>query len=224
MSDQQTLLRLLSERRSVRGFLQQPVANALLQQIFSDAQLSPSNCNTQPWHTYVASGASCQRLRQGLVEQASSGVTPKAEFGYYSQFEGDARQRQVECAEVLYGSMGIERGDKVGRMGALLRNYQFFDAPHVAFICMDTRFDVVNAIDIGTYLQTLMLLLQANGISSCAQGALAYFPELVKQELDIPAEQGIIVGLSFGYEDPNHPTCAARTSRAAVQQSVSFKS
>ncbi|QIZ76934.1 nitroreductase [Ferrimonas lipolytica] len=218
-----TLATVLRNRRSVRGFTPQAIEPELLRSIFAEAQLSPSNCNTQPWQTYVASGDSCNQLRQGLVEQIMAGTPPKAEFEYFSKFKGQHRTRQVECAEALYGAMGIPREDKRGRMGALVRNYQFFDAPHVAFICMDKEFDIVNGLDIGVYLQTLMLIMEANGVASCAQGALAYFPPLVKEVLGIPEQEGILVGVSFGYEDTQVAANNARTNRAPIEQCVVFK-
>ncbi|WP_298439651.1 nitroreductase [uncultured Ferrimonas sp.] len=218
-----TLEQLLRSRRSVRGFTNQAIDSATLEQIFTEAQLSPSNCNTQPWQTYVASGNSCNQLRQGLVEQIMAGTPPKAEFDYFSKFSGEHRTRQVECAEALYGAMGIPREDKRGRMGALVRNYQFFDAPHVAFICMNKEYDIVNSLDIGVYLQTLMLVMEAHGVASCAQGALAYFPPLVKEVMGIPEQEGILVGISFGYEDPDVAANNARTSRAPLAQCVQFK-
>ena len=72
------------------------------------------------------------------------------------------------------------------------------------------------------YLQTLMLIMHAHGIGSCAQGALAYYPEPVKAALNIPEEIGILVGLSFGYEDEQVPANKTRTPRADLLDAVSF--
>ena len=45
------------QRRSVRGFTDKPVPKAVMDEVFSLAQHSPSNCNIQPWKVWVASGA-----------------------------------------------------------------------------------------------------------------------------------------------------------------------
>ena len=107
-------------------------------------------------------------------------------------------------------------------MVAMMRNFEFFDAPHVAFICMPKSFGVVNALDIVIYLQTLTLVMQSHGVASCAQGALDFYPDPIKEMLAIPEEQGIVVGLSFGYEDKFHPANKTRTSRANLDDSVVF--
>ena len=58
-----------------------------------------------------------------------------------------------------------------------------------------------NAIDIGIFLQTIMLLFVERGIASCPQGALATFPGPVKAMLPVPEGNAILCGLSFGYPD-----------------------
>lgn len=217
-----TIRGLLQRRYSVRGFFSDPVPKADIRNIFEAAKLSPSNCNTQPWQVYVASGDSIERLRVELVAEASAGKPPQADFAYFDQFPAPYRQRQVECAMALYQNMGIARNDREARSKAMLRNFAFFDAPHVAFICMPKDFDTVNAVDIGIYLQSLMLLMESKGISCCAQGALGFYPGPIKTILDIPEHLGVVVGLSFGYADPSNPANNTRTERAQMQQSVTF--
>lgn len=213
---------VLQRRRSVRGFTDRLIDKDLLTHIFEKAQLSPSNCNTQPWKTYVASGKACDQLRNDLVECVMSGAPQELAFNYFGDFQGEYRKRQVDCAVALYDNMGIARNDKPARQGALLRNYQFFDAPHVAFIGMPMDFDIINGLDVGIYLQTLMLIMSAHGIASCAQGALAYYPQPVKAALNIPDDIGLLVGVSFGYEDESVPANKTRTPRASLADSVSF--
>ena len=48
---------ILNSRYSVRAFKKDAVDPAVLQEVFSAAQRAPSNCNVQPWKTYVVSGA-----------------------------------------------------------------------------------------------------------------------------------------------------------------------
>jgi len=61
------LIDLLKKRVSVRAFLDKPVPAETMKQIFTDAQLSPSNCNVQPWQIYVVSGAEKEVLKDKLV-------------------------------------------------------------------------------------------------------------------------------------------------------------
>jgi len=62
-------LRLLTERRSVRRFLERPVDQALIEQVIELACWAPSAHNEQPWRFVILSSAAAkERLAQALGE------------------------------------------------------------------------------------------------------------------------------------------------------------
>ena len=210
-------------RRSVRGFTNTSVSSETLKHVFELAQRSPSNCNIQPWRIFVASGATRDRLRSALVEQAMLGIPPNPDFEYPDRFNEPFRKHQIACAVTLFHEMGIGRDDKSGRSRALLRNFELFDAPHVAFLGMDKLFKEPVALDLGIYLQTLMLAMTAHGIACCPQGSMRSYPDIVRREFDISPEIGILVGLSFGYEDTSVAANRTRIDRSQLGENVVFK-
>ena len=220
----ESLERVVHTRRSVRGFLPDPVPEPTLRAVFELAQRTPSNCNVQPWRCYVASGETCARVRAGLLERVDARVPPSFDFADANSFAGDYRRLQIECAVALYSEMGIERDDRAGRFRALRRNFELFDAPHVVFIGMLRSFGIQVALDVGAYLQTLMLAMTAHGISSCPQGSLRNYPDLVREVFDVPEEVGILCGISFGYEDPAVPANRTRVGREPLETNVVFRS
>lgn len=212
----------ICERRSVRGFLPQPVPRDVLEEVLELAQHAPSNCNVQPWRVYIASGDTLEKLRAALVHAVTRGESPLM-VAPMDEFFGGYREKQVACAVELYGKMGIERDDRLGRLKASLRNFEFFDAPHVAYICMDRSFGIGVALDVGMYVQTLMLAMQSRGIGSCAQASLRAFPKLVAEHLRIPDGEQILCGLSFGYEDPKVAANETRQPRDPISSNVFFR-
>ncbi|MBA3980944.1 MAG: oxidoreductase [Alcanivorax sp.] len=221
-AEDMSLAEALRNRRSVRGFLDKPVPQAVLDEVFSLAQLAPSNCNIQPWRVLVASGATRDTLRERMVANATQGKAIQPDFEHLPSFEGVYRQRQVDCAVELYNNMGIARDDKAGRLRATLRNFELFDAPHVAFIGMDRRFGVTVALDVGMYIQSLMLVMTAFGIGSCAQGSMRYYPGDVREVFGEPDDTAILCGISFGYEDTAVDANRTRVGRAPLGESVTF--
>lgn len=214
--------RTVAERRSVRGFFpDRLVPPETLCEVLELAQRAPSNCNVQPWRVYVASGPRLERLRGALTEAIAGGVIPSPEDPV-DTFDEPYRRLQVECAVALYNQMGIARHDAPGRQRALLRNFEFFDAPHVALVCMEKPFGLGVALDVGMYVQTLMLLLWARGIGSCAQASLRMYPEIFRRELEIPESLRILCGVSFGYEDPSVPANRTRQTREPFERNVVF--
>ncbi|MBT8149469.1 MAG: nitroreductase [Pseudomonadales bacterium] len=213
----------IKERRTIRGYKTDPVPDALIREIFALAQQSPSNCNTQPWHVAVVSGETREKLEQALVGEIISGKAPQPAFQAFDlDLDEVYKQRQYACAADYYSTMGIARENKDARNALMLKNWQFFGAPHAAFISMPKSMGPINAIDVGIYLQSLMLLMVERGLASCPQGALAFFPDPVFELAHIPQDNGLLCGLSFGYPDDNAQINQVKMPRADVEQSVQF--
>ncbi len=217
-----SLSNLLNDRISVRAFTDQPIPEELLKTIFTQAQLSPSNCNVQPWQIHVVSGTAKDALKDKLLETVMSGSEPNPDFDWKIRYTGTHRDRQYESANALYSSMNIERSDKPSRLMALVRNWEFFNAPHALFFTMEKYLNIMGAVDMGIYAQTLALLMAENGIANCFQGALGQFPDPVREFLKIPEDSGILFGMSFGYADKNAVVNTTRTDRVAIEDSVVF--
>lgn len=213
---------VIRDRRSVRGFFpDRPVPPTVIRECLELAQRAPSNCNVQPWQVLVASGAARDRLKASLLEAIAEGRLPDAEDGP-GDFAGDHRRLQIECAVALYKEMGIARDDAAGRMRAFAKNFEFFDAPHVAIVCMDRKYGVRVALDVGAWLQTFLLALTARGIGSVPQASLCTYPGIVRRELGIPDDQRILCGVSFGYEDATVPANRTRQTREPLEKNVRF--
>ena len=214
---------VVRSRRSVRGFLDKRVPEKVLKEVFETASWAPSGTNVQPWFTCVASGDVRDNLRAAFLERKANKVKPTHEHPGDGKTGDPWRERKRACARALYGAMGIEWEDMAGRGRAALRNYELFDAPHVAFLCMDEVFGTQSACDVGMYAQTLMLAMAAHGIGSCAQGTMRDYPDLVREAFNLEPSVKVLFGISFGYEDVAVPANAARTVRASLEETVSFR-
>lgn len=219
-----SIANLLQTRSSCRGFKSLPVGEELLQQIFTDAQHSVSNCNVQPWQVLVLSGHKKEQLKEALIANVVQQQKPNPDFDWNVAYQGKHRERQFGSANALYGAMDIAREDKKLRQMAMMRNWSFFDAPHVAIFTMDKYLGIMGAVDMGVYAQTLSLLLEEQGISSCMQGALGQFPDPIHRLCELPDQRAVLFGMSFGYADTAIEANNARTDRAAVNDAVTFYS
>ena len=74
----------ISQRRSLRGFLDKPVDREIIERILFLAGRAPSGTNMQPWRGHVMTGEALKRFGKGLLAAAND---PKAEndseFSYY---------------------------------------------------------------------------------------------------------------------------------------------
>lgn len=208
---------LVRTRRSVRGYLPDPVAPEVIDAALSAALWAPSNCNVQPWSVHVVSGGKLRALGAAMTAEAGK---PRPDVPMDTAYKGVFRDRQIGSAVALYGAMGIARDDREGRTRAFLRNLDAFGAPHAAFVFLPEHFGTREAADLGGFVQTFLLALTAQGLGSCAQGALSLYPDIVREHLGLAPGAQLMVGIAFGHEDPDHPANAARTEREGLEAIV----
>lgn len=222
MSEQSQIFdSIVAARRSLRDFLPEPVDSDTLQAIFSAAQRAPSNCNTQPWQTHVASGEAVERLRSEMPARFMQGEM-SLDFPYDGVYEGVYKERQHGSAQALYDAAGIAREDKARRHEQFMSNFSFFGAPHVAFMFLPEPFGLREAADLGMYAQTLMLAMTAHGLGSCPQTALSFQANLVREVLEVDDSNKLMFGISFGHPNPDAPVNRCETDRAALADTVHF--
>ena len=214
---------VVEQRRSLRAFLPDPVPQAMMDEIFGQALRAPSNCNTQPWFVHVASGEVLEILRREIPERFMAGEI-SMDFPYDGVYEGIYKDRQYGAAQALYEAVDIPRKDKARRHEQFMRNFTFFDAPHVAFLFLPEPFGLREACDLGMFAQTIMLGMVAHGLGSCPQAALSFQANFVRETLGIDACNKLLFGLSFGYPDPDAPVNSCVTDRAPLESVVTFHS
>ena len=202
----------LRARRSVRAFLPQVPAAALVQTLLQEAAQAASGGNLQPWRVVALAGEPLRALL-AAVAQAQPGED-ESQQSYPPSLWEPYRTRRFANGEDLYRTLGIPREDKAGRLNQLARNAAFFGAPVGIFVCVDERMGMPQWADLGIYLQSLMLLAVQHGLATCAQGFWRRYTAAVQQQLDLPEGYRVAVGVALGHEDTAAPINTLRTPRA----------
>lgn len=210
---------LARSRRSVRGFLPDPVPPALLENLLQTARQAPSGANLQPGRFWALQGAARERLSAALCAAVRSGQPEREEYGYFPQpMPMQLRKRQVASAQALYRCLGIARGDAAARQQQFERNYRFFDAPVALLVTIDRDFGSGGFMDLGLCLHGLLMAAHAAGLGACAIGALASYPEIVRGELGLPHSEVVVCGMALGWPDPQAPVNQTQTEREPLAQ------
>jgi len=210
-------------RYATRGFLPKPVPENIICEVLEDAQLTPSNCNTQPWNVHIVSGAKRDEMSEALHRAFNANqFSPDFSFSEADYF-GVYTTREKQNGKAYFESLGIQRDDIAGRHDAAGRNLSFFDSPQVAFLFLPTFGDNIRvAADIGMYGQTFLLSLAARGLAGIPQTMLGFFANTVREVLGVSQEWKLLFGISFGYEDTQSPANSYRNGRVPVSDSVTF--
>jgi nitroreductase len=212
-------LSLSTERRSVRAYLPTPVSDDLLAELLVAARLAPSGANLQPGIFICVRGDVRQKLCADLSLAWREGRQEVEDYDYFPKpMPMTLRRRQVAAAQALYGSLGVARDDRAGRDAQFERNFRFFDAPVALIVAMPYDFGAGGYMDLGMTLYGLMLAAQAKGLSTCAIGALASYPSLIRQHVGLDADTKVVCGMALGYADPDAPVNQTHTTRCALDE------
>jgi nitroreductase len=209
-------------RRSVRGFLGRPVPAATLRRVLSAALRAPSGGNLQPWQVYVLSGSRLEDLKARIRQRIAAGDSgdPLQVPPYPDALPAVYAQRRADMGRQRYGAVGIAQGDKDGRARVRAGNWECFGAPAALFCYLDEQMLSPQWMDTGMFLQSVMLLLRAEGLDSCPQIAWAEYHRTVAEVVKPPDGRVLACGMSIGYADPHQPQPSR--SRAPLSEVVTF--
>lgn len=220
-----SLIAAITERHSVRAFTDQAVPLIKIQSILEAASRSPSGGNLQPWHVYILSGDDLEsflvRVRKS-IEQLPMGEDGGYEIYPYPLVD-PYKERRRSSGEDLYEALDIEREDKMARITQVMKNFEFFGAPVGVFFAIDKNMGRPQWAHLGMYIQTVMLLAHQEGLATCPQEAWSIRHQQVRDHLSMPDELVLYCGMSLGYEDTEHPINSFRTSRAPLEEYVTYR-
>ncbi|MEO5329494.1 MAG: nitroreductase [Magnetococcus sp. THC-1_WYH] len=217
------VIQAIEGRRSMRGFLRQPVSKEVVESILQTARWSPSGVNLQPWRVEVVMGDTLSKLCTRLTVLAEAGVSKNPDYSFHPHlWKEPFLGRRRACGFGLIDAMGIEREDAAGRRQAWLANYSFFGAPAALLLFMDRSLGQGAWIDMGMFWQTVMLTAVAHGLGTCPQASVADYPDTVRELLDVDGQYMLLGSLALGYPDPQAQSNTLRTSRLNVEEFATF--
>lgn len=210
-------------RQSIRGFLKTPVTRDLLGRVLETAGRAPSGTNIQPWKVYVVDGAVRDEICAEMCHAYDTAPEPERPYNYYPvKWREPYIGRRRACGWGLYGTLGITRDDKEGMRLQRRGNYDLFGAPTGLFFTVDKDMEIGSWLDIGMFLQSVMIAARQFGLETCPQAALANYHALLRRRLAMPDVEQIICGMAIGYPDPDAKVNTFRTDREPLSAFVKF--
>ncbi len=182
----------LTNRRSVRKFIDRAVPADVIRKIAEDAQWTPSWANAQPWKLYVATGDTAREIRRDY----QSGSLPS----------------ETDLPSFRDEHWGIREQRNMGHWGQQLRGflssdaYQFgegqknlFNAPTIAVITISKDAPVWEILDAGAFEQSLLLSAYNQGVDTIVAVAFVAHASYLHKKLNIPDDEAVVMGIGMGY-------------------------
>ncbi|WP_377831211.1 nitroreductase (plasmid) [Bradyrhizobium lupini] len=191
---------IMKGRTACRDFCDDPVPRRAVEQVLRAARFAPSGANIQPWHIYVLAGAVKDRVSAALLEaHQNSRDEHVSEYKYYaSNLPEPYLRRRQEFGQLFYGALGIAQADFEARARQTAKNYTFFGAPVGLIVTIDRNLEVGSWLDLGMFVQNVMLAAAGRGLQSCPQETFSKYHRILRPLLSIPAEQMVVCGVSIG--------------------------
>lgn len=216
-------LSVIYARHCQRAFTSEHVSREMLETILLAAGQAPSGKNTQPWHVTVVTGGKRDQLSSALCEAYDEGQKPKPDYDY-SVMPGPEQwlARARNCGYSLFELKGIARDDIQARKAHGRENFEFFGAPVHMIFHLPAGSERGNFLDVGMFMQNVMLGLTAHGLGSCPQFSVAGYADIVRSALRLDSNRWIVSGLSLGYSDPHAKVNTFVPERLPLKDFVSW--
>lgn len=210
----------VASRRSIRAFTDEPVPFETIRRVLDQARMAPSGCNFQPWEATVLTGAPLRTLQERLL--ASQADDP-LEYDFSAPGRVEKYQSRLRAIGAsMYGAMGITREQGDMREMFTRLNMLSFGAP-VLLLCHFPKFmKEAQWSDVGMWLQTIMLLLRAEGLDSCPQEYMGVYGRTIKDQLGLADDVLLFCGLAIGWRDPEPAVNRFERERVALDEQVTF--
>jgi len=210
----------VATRKSIRAFLDTPVADDTVAKLLEKAARAPSGGNVQPWRIFVIGH---QRMPAFLNFLNTSEIKEKPEYEIYPpNLPSPYLDTRFKVGEDMYNLLGIPRQDKAARFAHLARNYSFFDAPVGLFCFVDRQMGPPQWSDLGMFLQTFMLLAQEAGLDTCAQEAWAMRANTVRKFVGAQDNLMLFCGIALGHKNPDAPVNTLVSDREPLSNWAKF--
>lgn len=207
----------ITSRRSIRAFLDKPVAREDIARILDVAARAPSGTNTQPWKVHVLTGDARARLSGAILAayaDPAQAAEHHEEYPYYPrEWVSPYIDRRRKVGWDLYSLLGLTRDDKAGMAAQHGRNFAFFDAPVGMIFTIDRIMEQGSWLDYGMFLQNIMVAARARGLDTCPQAAFTQYHRIIAAELGLPASEMVVCGMALGWADPGRIENTLETER-----------
>jgi nitroreductase len=213
------VLEAIKSRQCIRAFLDKPVSDNVIRKILDAARFAPSGVNTQPWHVAVLRGNTLSTLGDRILDARAAAVADNPDYQYYpDEFFEPYKSRRKACGLALYGALHINKEDTERRLEQWNKNYRFFGAPVGMIVYMDRRVQTGSWMDLGMFMQNILVAAREFDLGTCPQAALAEHPDIVRQVLNLEKQYAIACGIAIGYPDMSKAVNQYRTERLAVDE------
>jgi nitroreductase len=211
-------LAIIAARHCKRAFLDRPVPREVLAEVLRAAAHAPSTRNGQPWSVAVLTGGAREALARRLCDLFDRGVPMQMDYASRPAELPPTHDERARAASAgVHAAKGIAQDDAAGRRRHLRDNLRFYGAPVAMIFHLPANAAPGTFLEMGFFVQNVMLGLVARGLASCPQASVAGYGDAIRAFLGFGPDRLIVCGMSAGYADETEPVNAFAPERAPLE-------
>lgn len=212
-------LDVITARHCKRAFLSEPVPRETLERVLRAAGHAPSPRNTQFWGVEILTGDALAELSREMCAELDAGAPGRHDYVHRPETMGERHEeRAFEWGAAFYGTLGIDRDDAVARREFIRRNLHFYGAPVGMVFHLPRNAVPGTFLEMGFFVQNVMLGLVASGLGSCPQNSVAAYADVIREHLGLGPDRLVVCGMSVGHPDEDDPVNAFFPERAPLDE------
>jgi len=191
---------VINKRHSVRDFKKDEISEDKLIEIIKLAERAPSWENSQPWNVYIATGKTLDDITEvwiGKNEEKIKGY-PDMSTGHRTYFSERGQKNMQDFMDGIADFI-----DDEGNAYFMDQQHLLFNAPAIVYLTIPKGYMNYSIYDLGGFGLMLMLAATELGIDSIPAYELIKYPDVLREHMDIPEDEDIIMGIALGYEADN---------------------
>ncbi len=190
-------LETMKKRHSVRDFKSDEISKETLKNIIEIAELSPSWENSQPWNVYIATGETLTKIREEWIEENNKKIKGSADMnpGHRTNYSERGQKNMADFMDAIGKFNNDEDLEYFNHAQHVL-----FNAPAVVYLTLPKNHTKWSIYDLGGFGMSLMLAATYNNVDSIPAYELVKYPYILRDNLPIPEDEDIIMGIALGLE------------------------
>lgn len=171
----------------------------------------------------MVSGRGKDSLAHRLCAELDRGALPRPDYeNRLSPPDETAEARARAATDGVLHAMGHNGNGREVRRAHLRNNLRFYGAPVEMIFHLRADPTPGQFLEMGFFVQNVMLGLVARGLGSCPQYSVAGYPDIIRAELGLGADRVVVCGLAVGYPDESVPVNSFRPVRADLAEYVQW--
>lgn len=163
--------------------------------------MSPSWENSQPWNVFIATGETLEKIRERWIAENNQKIKGSADMnpGHRTNFSERGQKNMAEFMDAIGKFDDDEDLENFNHVQHIL-----FNSPAVVYLTLPKNHTQWSIYDLGGFGMSLMLAATDLGVDSIPAYELVKYPYILRDNLPIPDDEDIIMGIALGYESEEH--------------------